>query len=108
VLADAITRAQANEWIARAIIDVIEALERIFPGGAPRPDPAAQTEAAPAPPGAGGTGQPPVEVSADAGALLAQARDHYQRALKAQRDGNWALYGEEIKKLGELLERIKK
>ena len=37
----------------------------------------------------------------------AEARDAYQRALDAQRAGNWAKYGEEIKRLGELLERLK-
>ena len=40
-------------------------------------------------------------------ALAEQARAHYARALQAQRDGNWALYGEEIKKLGEVLEKMK-
>ena len=40
--------------------------------------------------------------------LAEQARAHYARALQAQRDGNWALYGEEIKKLGEVLERMRK
>jgi len=38
--------------------------------------------------------------------LVNQARAHYERAMHAQRDGNWALYGEEIKRLGEVLERI--
>jgi uncharacterized protein len=38
--------------------------------------------------------------------LVNQARAHYERAMQAQRDGNWALYGEEIKRLGEVLERI--
>jgi hypothetical protein len=38
--------------------------------------------------------------------LVHQARAHYERAMQAQRDGNWALYGEEIKRLGEVLERI--
>jgi uncharacterized membrane protein (UPF0182 family) len=38
--------------------------------------------------------------------LAVQARDHYQRALDAQRQGNWALYGEEIKRLGEVLGRM--
>ena len=28
--------------------------------------------------------------------------------MQAQRDGNWALYGEEIKRLGELLAQLAK
>ena len=36
-------------------------------------------------------------------ALVAQARQHYDRAMQAQREGNWALYGEEIRLLGETL-----
>jgi hypothetical protein len=28
--------------------------------------------------------------------------------LRAQRDGNWALYGEEIEKLGKVLEQLEK
>ena len=44
----------------------------------------------------------------DLAALAAQAQAHYARALQAQRDGNWALYGEEIKQLGEVLEKMKK
>jgi len=35
--------------------------------------------------------------------LLEQAQDHLNRALGAQRRGNWALYGEEIRKLEEIL-----
>jgi uncharacterized membrane protein (UPF0182 family) len=38
--------------------------------------------------------------------LAAEARDHYQRAIEAQRQGNWALYGDEIRKLGEVLQRM--
>jgi uncharacterized membrane protein (UPF0182 family) len=41
-------------------------------------------------------------------ALAAQAREHYQRAMQAQRDGNWALYGEEIRLLGESLQGLSK
>jgi hypothetical protein len=56
---------------------------------------------------AGAPGAPPAAPEAsDAASLAASARDHYQRAIQAQRDGNWALYGEEIKKLGEVLERL--
>jgi uncharacterized membrane protein (UPF0182 family) len=40
--------------------------------------------------------------------LATEARAHYQRALQAQRDGDWALYGEEIRKLGDVLERMKR
>lgn len=36
-----------------------------------------------------------------------EARSTYQRALDAQRAGDWARYGEEIRRLGELLERMK-
>jgi uncharacterized membrane protein (UPF0182 family) len=39
-------------------------------------------------------------------ALAAEARSHYERALQAQREGNWALYGEEIKKLGDVLGKM--
>ena len=41
-------------------------------------------------------------------ALAAQAQEHYQRAIKAQREGNWAQYGEEIKKLGDVLAKMTK
>lgn len=38
--------------------------------------------------------------------LVTTAGDHYDRAMKAQREGNWALYGEEIKKLGETIRKM--
>ena len=38
--------------------------------------------------------------------LAATARGHYQAALTAQREGDWARYGEEIRKLGEVLARM--
>jgi uncharacterized membrane protein (UPF0182 family) len=82
------------------------ALEQIFPGGARRPQSSVSTT--PAEAGDPG-GKPPVEAAAsDVGQLAEQARTHYQRALQAQREGNWAQYGEEIRKLGEVLERMKK
>ena len=39
--------------------------------------------------------------------VFQQARDHYNRALEAQRRGDWTLYGEEIRKLGDLLKSAK-
>ena len=38
--------------------------------------------------------------------LASSARDHFDRAMNAQREGNWALYGEEIKKLGEIIKKM--
>ena len=38
--------------------------------------------------------------------LVAEARSRYQAALAAQRAGDWARYGEEIRKLGEALQRL--
>jgi len=96
--------AYQNNIVMDATLDA--ALERIFPGGAPR------TGGAPA--GAAGATAPasPAEsapaAAPDVRSLAEQARAHYQRAIQAQRDGNWALYGDEIKKLGEILERLQK
>ena len=55
------------------------------------------------------TGTPPQATPAEATtvqAQLAEARRRYQAALAAQREGDWARYGEEIRRLGELLERL--
>jgi uncharacterized membrane protein (UPF0182 family) len=86
--------AHQNQIVMEETLDA--ALERIFPSGKGLPGPAA--------------GSPPAAVRADSGFanLAARAQEHYQRALKAQRDGDWALYGEEIKRLGEVLELMKK
>ena len=95
--------AYQNQIVMEETLDA--ALERIFPGGQAPPRPAVQQAAGQATPEAHG---PAEAVSADVAALAAQARTHYQRALQAQREGDWALYGEEIRKLGEVLERMKK
>jgi uncharacterized membrane protein (UPF0182 family) len=39
--------------------------------------------------------------------LASQAKQHYDRAIQAQREGNWTLYGDEIKKLGSVIEQMK-
>ncbi|NQW04837.1 MAG: UPF0182 family protein [Acidobacteria bacterium] len=51
---------------------------------------------------------PDLSISADLASLAAQANDHYERAAAAQRAGDWALYGEEMKKLGEVLAQMEK
>ena len=41
-------------------------------------------------------------------ASAAQAKQHYDRAIQAQREGDWTRYGEEIKRLGAAIEQISK
>ncbi|HYK88383.1 MAG TPA: UPF0182 family protein [Acidobacteriota bacterium] len=40
--------------------------------------------------------------------LIQQAREYYDRAVQAQRQGDWARYGEELKRLGEVLDQLGK
>jgi uncharacterized protein len=42
----------------------------------------------------------------DSAGLLEQAKQQYGAALEAQKAGDWARYGEEIKRLGETLEKL--
>jgi len=84
-------------------------LARLFGGDATRqPDAQLTRGAAPA---AGPDATPAVATPA-AGtdpmpALAAQARGHYDRAIEAQRSGDWAKYGEELRMLGETLARMR-
>jgi uncharacterized protein len=81
-------------------------IARIFRGGAGRPAMTAAAAPAPVSAPAGTPAAPPSAESIDA--LAASAREHYQRALQAQREGDWARYGEEIKKLGDVLDQMAK
>ena len=75
-------------------------LERLFPRGG-RPAVAPRTEATSTPAGTSvATAAGPAGAGGGPAALLARASEHYERAMKAQREGNWALYGDEIKRLG--------
>ena len=66
-------------------------------------------------PGPSGTGTTPAADTTGGGApappatadLAAEARAVYDRAIAAQKAGDWAKYGEEIKRLGEVLARMK-
>jgi uncharacterized membrane protein (UPF0182 family) len=87
--------AYQNQIVMEESLD--QALDRLFPaeGGVKRPT-------LTAPP----TAVEPESDATDAGDVRWQrATEHYRRALQAQREGNWAAYGEEIKRLGELLEQ---
>ena len=79
-------------------------LARIF-GNAP----SATTDLTQTPQPAARMGETPAaQPAADAQSLAAQAKQHYDRALQAQRDGDWARYGEETKRLGAVLEQMSK
>ena len=94
--------AYQNQIVMEETLD--EALGRLFPrGGSIGTPPAPPVEA----PGARTTAPQPAP-GAEVAALTRQAREIYDRAMKAQREGNWALYGEEIKRLGEVLAELSK
>ncbi len=85
------------------------ALARLF-GGAREPAPAEPATGAPQPVAVGeGAPRPqPAPVGAAMATLAAQARRHYEKAIAAQRAGDWATYGEEITRLGEVLEKMRR
>ncbi|MGD0484290.1 MAG: UPF0182 family protein [Gemmatimonadales bacterium] len=74
------------------------ALAELFGGSA-----APRGEAVPEAAAGGGVSAP---ADAQMRALIAEARQHYDHAMEAQRSGDWATYGTEIRQLGELLSRI--
>ncbi len=97
--------AYQNQIVMEATLDL--ALNRLFgsagsPGSLPADTILAAAELPPADAGAttaaaaGTTGNP----------LVVEASEHYRRALSAQRQGNWAEYGDEIEQLGAVLERL--
>jgi uncharacterized membrane protein (UPF0182 family) len=85
------------------------AIDHIFPKSGTRPAAPPETTATTTSlePDKPGSTPPNANTIAAHANLLAEARAHYDRAMKAQREGNWALYGEEIKQLGEVLQRMK-
>ena len=99
--------AHQNRIVMERTLD--QAIDRLFGEGVRRDKPAAAVTTA-AVPGATATAPAAPPATGDAAAwdrMASEARDTYQRALDAQRAGDWAKYGEEIKRLGELLERMR-
>jgi uncharacterized membrane protein (UPF0182 family) len=95
--------AYQNQIVMEPTLDA--ALARLF-GGPGSPAAAPQTTSnAPAPaqaaPAPGSAPSPVVS------ALAATAQAHYDRAIAAQRAGDWAKYGEELRALGQTLDRMK-
>jgi uncharacterized membrane protein (UPF0182 family) len=95
--------AYQNRIVMERTLD--EAIARLFGENDRTPRPAAATAAATPP--AGAPAAPPATGGVEWDRMAGEARAAYQRALDAQRAGDWAKYGEEIKRLGELLERMK-
>jgi len=90
--------AYENQVVMGETLDA--ALAELFggaPAGARQPAAVAETDTTQAP-------------AADSGfqALAGEARRRYDAALQAQRDLDWAKYGTEMKRLGEILERMGK
>jgi uncharacterized membrane protein (UPF0182 family) len=71
------------------------------PGSPQAPTPPPATSGATAPPVGAIAAMPPAQ-------LAAEAQATYQRAIEAQRAGDWARYGIEIGRLGQILELLAK
>jgi uncharacterized membrane protein (UPF0182 family) len=80
-----------------------QSLDRLFPRDGSPPPAAAAPGTTPTLPADQDAARAPTAPDP----LAARALEHYQRALQAQRDGNWALYGDEIRQLGTVLEQLR-
>ena len=87
-----------------------EGLARLF-GGAPPQDrdvgARSRTRRCRSPEGAPATVPPASGEPTDLAGLAARARGHYERAVEAQRNGDWGKYGEELKLLGDVLAQMR-
>ncbi|MEK6629186.1 MAG: UPF0182 family protein [Acidobacteriota bacterium] len=85
-----------------AMEDTLDAaIEKIFRRGVVFQPPRAEEL-----PGVGSPQVPAATGTETVEALADLAQQHYDRALQAQRDGNWAVYGDEIKQVGAILEQL--
>ena len=99
--------AYQNQIVMERTLDL--ALARLFRGPMPAVPPPPATHTTPGAPAATGAapaspGAPGAPVAPES--LIAEARAAYDRAIAAQKAGDWAKYGEEIKRLGELLNKL--
>jgi len=101
--------AYQNQIVMEATLEA--GLARIFgdrAGGAPAPTQPTQTQTSDTPATAPSAAAAAPSAPAAIGTLAAEARAHYDRAIAAQKAGDWAKYGEEIRALGEALERMRR
>ena len=98
--------AYQNRIVMEPTLD--QAIARLFGQADRTAGPLRSADATPATEAKPPSGAPPSGVDTAAWERLAtEARDTYRRALEAQKAGDWAKYGEEIRRLGELLERMR-
>jgi len=83
-----------------------EGLAELFGGKPSTPSPSTSTAAPSATP-AQAAAAAPSSPSAGLTTLAAEAQSHYESAVAAQKSGDWAKYGEELRQLGQVLERMK-
>jgi uncharacterized protein len=85
-----------------------EGLARLFATapGQTRPQ-APQDTRTPATPTTQQPSEAPSGAASGLPSLAAEAQRHYDRAVQAQRAGDWATYGEELRQLGQVLERMR-
>lgn len=85
-----------------------QALDAMFgdASGAVQPRPPAVAADEGATPVAGAPAGAATGGASDASALSRSAMEHYERAVRAQRDGDWATYGAELERLGAVLRQL--
>ena len=81
-----------------------DGLSQLFGDGAPSRTTVAQTDSTG---GAGVAGAVANGLTGVAADLVRQAQQHYDRAIAAQRIGDWATYGREIDQLGAVLTQLR-
>jgi hypothetical protein len=82
--------------------DLAGGLSAIFGGAGAAPVSGQTPTTTPTTPAAPAPGQPPAGIDQ----LAAQALDHYNKAVDAQRRGDWAVYGSELKAMEDVLRQM--
>lgn len=93
--------AYGNQVVMGTTLD--EGLQMVFGGGGVRTGRAGEAAPADAPAAAAG----PASTGSSIASLLQRSQQHYDRAIAAQRAGNWADYGREIEQLGVVLRELR-
>ena len=96
--------AYQNQIVMRATLE--QALDELFGDGLSEPPFVLPAETLVANLAVAPPAEDPSELANTDLTLVVQAGALYRRALTAQREGNWAQYGQEIERLGEVLDQM--